>query len=173
MLTSIWMYQYILWNSFVTISWTYKSGTDGDYLNHFLGAVSIRKTVLLGMVIPMLKIRRPTGRLIFNMGIPIPGKTVFYIETGPWWFRPNPTDSWAAPCLFTLVLVSLCVSLEGKPLQCHRVHVGGPMSIVKWGIHGAKGLLYGKHRVVMMPTFYRHRMWSGWTGWRPSWYYET
>ena len=48
------------------------------------GAVSIRKTVLLGMAIPMLKIRRPTGRLIFNMGIPIPGKTVFYIETGPW-----------------------------------------------------------------------------------------
>ena len=47
------------------------------------GAVSIRKTVLLGMVIPMLKIRRPTDRLIFNMGIPIPGKTVFYIETGP------------------------------------------------------------------------------------------
>ena len=50
-----------------------------------LGAVSIRKTVLLGMAIPMLKIRRPTGRLIFNMGIPIPGKTVFYIETGPWY----------------------------------------------------------------------------------------
>ena len=49
-----------------------------------LGAVSIRKTVLPGMAIPMLKIRRPTGRLIFNMGIPIPGKTVFYIETGPW-----------------------------------------------------------------------------------------
>ena len=47
------------------------------------GAVSIRKTILLGMAIPMLKIRRPTGRLIFNMGIPIPGKTVFYIETGP------------------------------------------------------------------------------------------
>ena len=35
------------------------------------------------MVIPMLKIRRPTDRLIFIMGIPIPGKTVFYIETGP------------------------------------------------------------------------------------------
>ena len=35
----------------------------------------------------MLKIRRPTGRLIFNMGIPIPGKTVFYIETGPWLLR--------------------------------------------------------------------------------------
>ena len=36
-----------------------------------LGAVSIRKTVLPGMVIPMLKIRRPNGRLIFNMEITI------------------------------------------------------------------------------------------------------
>ena len=35
------------------------------------GAVSIRKTVLPGMAIPMLKIRRPNGRLIFNMGIAI------------------------------------------------------------------------------------------------------
>ena len=33
------------------------------------GAVSIRKTVLPGMAIPMLKIRRPNGRLIFNMEI--------------------------------------------------------------------------------------------------------
>ena len=33
----------------------------------YLGAVSIRKTVLPGMAIPMLKIRRPNGRLIFNM----------------------------------------------------------------------------------------------------------
>ena len=35
------------------------------------GAVSIRKTVLPGMAIPMLKIRRPNGRLIFNMEITI------------------------------------------------------------------------------------------------------
>ena len=34
----------------------------------------------------MLKIRRPLGRLIFNMGIAIPGKTVFLIETAPWSF---------------------------------------------------------------------------------------
>ena len=47
------------------------------------GAVSIRKTVLPGMAIPMLKIRRPNGRLIFNMGIPIPGKDGLCIETGP------------------------------------------------------------------------------------------
>ena len=38
----------------------------------------------LRMVISMLKIRRPLGRLIFNMGIAIPGKTVFLIETAPW-----------------------------------------------------------------------------------------
>ena len=36
------------------------------------------------MAIPMLKIRRPNGRLIFNMGIAIPSKTVFLIETAPW-----------------------------------------------------------------------------------------
>ena len=36
-----------------------------------LGAVSIRKTVLPAIAIPMLKIRRPNGRLIFNMEIAI------------------------------------------------------------------------------------------------------
>ena len=36
------------------------------------------------MAISMLKIRRPLGRLIFNMGIAIPGKTVFLIETAPY-----------------------------------------------------------------------------------------
>ena len=35
------------------------------------------------MAISMLRIRRPLGRLIFNMGIAIPGKTVFLIETAP------------------------------------------------------------------------------------------
>ena len=41
------------------------------YWHGLLGAVSIRKTVLPGMAIPMLKIRRPSGRLIFNMEIAI------------------------------------------------------------------------------------------------------
>ena len=40
-------------------------------ISNFQGAVSIRKTVLPGMAIPMLKIRRPNGRLIFNMEITI------------------------------------------------------------------------------------------------------
>ena len=39
--------------------------------NKAMGAVSIRKTVITGMAIPMLKIRRPNGRLIFNMEIAI------------------------------------------------------------------------------------------------------
>ena len=41
------------------------------FSNDPLGAVSIRKTVLPGMAIPMLKIRRPNGRLIFYMEIAI------------------------------------------------------------------------------------------------------
>ena len=41
------------------------------------------------MAISMLKIRRPLGRLIFNMGIAIPGKTVFLIETAPRCRKPN------------------------------------------------------------------------------------
>ena len=40
-------------------------------LRNTLGAISIRKMVLPGMAIPMLKIRRPNGRLIFNMEIAI------------------------------------------------------------------------------------------------------
>ena len=51
------------------------------------GPVSIKKTVLPGMAIPMLKIRRPNGRLIFNMGITIPSKTVVLIETAPRYLR--------------------------------------------------------------------------------------
>ena len=31
----------------------------------------------------MLKIRRSHERVIFNMGIPIPGKDCLYIESGP------------------------------------------------------------------------------------------
>ena len=42
-----------------------------EIFTDLLGAVSIRKTVLPGMAIPMLKIRRPNGRLIFNMEIAI------------------------------------------------------------------------------------------------------
>ena len=42
----------------------------------------------------MLKIRRPLGRLIFNMGIAIPGKTVFLIETAPRPQRNSQHSGW-------------------------------------------------------------------------------
>ena len=54
--------------SYLIIWW---SGIFNALMVNSLGAVSIRKTVLPGMAIPMLKIRRPNGRLIFNMEIAI------------------------------------------------------------------------------------------------------
>ena len=57
------------------------------YADYNLGPVSIKRPSYLRMAISMLKIRRPLGRLIFNMGIAIPGKTVFLIETAPWTAR--------------------------------------------------------------------------------------
>ena len=62
----------------------------------------------------MLKIRRPLGRLIFNMGIAIPGKTVFLTETAP----SNTT-------LDVLFNVSLNKQLNSKvagDLRCHEAH---------------------------------------------------
>ena len=46
------------------------------------GAVSIRKTVLLGMVIPMLKIRRPTGRHL-TWESPYLERRSFILRRGP------------------------------------------------------------------------------------------
>ena len=44
----------------------------------------------------MLKIRRPLGRLIFNMGIAIPDKTIFLIEMAPSMLREQSRWSSAA-----------------------------------------------------------------------------
>ena len=49
----------------------------------------------------MLKIRRSRDRLIFNMGIPIPGKDGLYSETGPW-RPPNPI---APPYTFSELII--------------------------------------------------------------------
>ena len=47
------------------------------------GSVSIYRCCLISIGIPMLKIRLSHDRLIFNMGIPIPGKDGLYIEMRP------------------------------------------------------------------------------------------
>ena len=105
------------------------------------GAVSIRKTVLLGMVIPMLKIRRPTGRLIFNMGIPIPGKTVFYIETGPWicivlalthWLHYNDVIMGMLASQITSLTIVYSIDYSGADQRKHQSSVS--LAFV-WGIH--------------------------------------
>ena len=72
------------------------------------GPVSIWRPSYLRMAISMLKIRRPLGRLIFNMGIAIPGKTVFLIETAPWFLASaSHQQPW---CRFCRVM-SLCLPL--------------------------------------------------------------
>ena len=43
---------------------------------------------------PVLKIRRPRHRLIFNMRIPVPGKTVFTSETSPGLINRQAESKW-------------------------------------------------------------------------------
>ena len=62
----------------------------------------------------MLKVRRPLGRLIFNMGIAIPGKTVFLIETAP---RPSSSGLFLRCLLFRMQQLShqatnFCLSIH-------------------------------------------------------------
>ena len=64
----------------------------------------------------MLKIRRPLGRLIFNMGIAIPGKTVFLIETGPrpQWVELMPRSRslwWASQVIGGMTMTKIEVSI--------------------------------------------------------------
>ena len=71
----------------------------GLHLWSLLG-VSIYSCRLTRIGIPMLKIRRSHDRLIFNMGIPIPGKDGLYIETGLRSLHSN-------TCLVSLVISRL------------------------------------------------------------------
>ena len=60
------------------------------------------------MAISMLKIRRPLGRLIFNMGIAIPGKTVFLIETAPWYRRVRRPRAYCPALILLSYLTTNC-----------------------------------------------------------------
>ena len=81
------------------------------------------------MAISMLKIRRPLGRLIFNMGIAIPGKTVFLIETAPWSpTSPRHQQPWYR--LYRInrsMSVTMMTSSNGKKKSALLAHcVGNP-----------------------------------------------
>ena len=76
------------------------------------------------MAISMLKIRRPLGRLIFNMGIAIPGKTVFLIETAPWTSR-QPRDRRQTSFLFKAIargpyVCNFSQSTQPRHYICHN-----------------------------------------------------
>ena len=72
----------------------------------------------------MLKIRRSHDRLIFNMGIPIPGKDCLYIETGPWSLYNGNTYAWkdglyieSWPCFSAQTPESRRLALESLTLD--------------------------------------------------------
>ena len=65
----------------------------------------------------MLKIRRPLGRLIFNMGIVIPGKTVFLIETAPRCVLHCTNKKLTAQC--QVHMIGSSVDYMPTPLWCH------------------------------------------------------
>ena len=70
------------------------------------------KTVLPGMGIPMLKIKRSRDRLIFNMGMPILVRRHLYIETAPgsW----NPSFSRARTCISYIINVMVAMTWRCK-----------------------------------------------------------
>ena len=70
------------------------------------------------MAISMLEIRRPLGRLIFNMGIAIPGKTVFLIETAP------------RLCSVTATILGVCFQFSLKLWQTQLILIDWLASMV-------------------------------------------
>ena len=77
------------------------------------------------MVISMLKIRRPLGRLIFNMGIAIPGKTVFLIETAPWMFSYKRAYNNLEWCMEISLYQSMIEKVKTSPLEKYDTKILG------------------------------------------------
>ena len=79
----------------------------------------------------MLKIRRPLGRLIFNMGIAIPGKTVFLIETAPWLI----SSQWHIYVSFKCVIIG---SGNGLASVQHQAIIWSNVGLLLIGLLGTK-----------------------------------
>ena len=81
----------------------------------------------------MLKIRRPLGRLIFNMGIAIPGKTVFLIETAP----RTSSKCWLASHNSTYSTVCLTANSDKyvRSKATTNKHLTGIQMIISWWSH--------------------------------------
>ena len=146
-----WKFSRSLRNAFVG-EWKRTNATLTGIVCRYLGITGIKtdsgpclniKTVLSTYGNSMLKIRRPLGRLIFNMGIAIPGKTVFLIETAPRtrqclaarvilfalteiWFYIWRQDVLSAVVESAATPLVLTVQAMGpQELQCHHWKTGG------------------------------------------------
>ena len=125
------------------------------------------------MAISMLKIRRPLGRLIFNMGIAIPGKTVFLIETAPWscWTINAGINSlrhgeaYMRQCIgSSLVQVMVCRLFGHKPLPEPHVANWTNLSTILVGIkqfleqrciQKLRPYIVGQHQFVNLANCFR------------------
>ena len=85
------------------------------------------------MAIYMLKIRRPLGRLIFNMGIAIPGKTVFLIETAPRaWCQARYEMILATSFQFWFHTHALQHADKGNIAATDAILLLGPLLVINW-----------------------------------------
>ena len=80
----------------------------------------------------MLKIRRPLGRLILNMGITIPGKTVFLIETAPWLFQNRKKETKTYILLFIGILLQLHYFTGNTKAYLATELTFSPNKIIPW-----------------------------------------
>ena len=99
----------------------------------------------------MLKIRRPLGRLIFNMGIAIPGKTVFL------WLCQNGTASFTKSMylntplyILSLTTVSLVRSALFKPCCSFDV-------IIVFLYTTNRRLNCLKTHILLLPVYHTHK----------------
>ena len=105
------------------------------------------------MAISMLKIRRPLGRLIFNMGIAIPGKTVFLIETAPCILRIPPTAPWLYPYYWLVHIGSQVKTRQNQSYKFKEFAKTSNFRILK-----KKKPLHMTHLLKLLDEMYKYKM---------------
>ena len=115
------------------------------------------------MVISMLKIRRPLGRLIFNMGIAIPGKTVFLIETAPRYQGRGTFMTWQLELLSRLAM-ELCLNLFHWFIPESSYCTLSQWCTAPWDRSAFKMTMHGKsskfHRMFEFPMVDMNKVWG-------------
>ena len=121
----------------------------------------------------MLKIRRPLGRLIFNMGIAIPGKTVFLIETAPrggflrihlwtllfYWLHNTPHEHMVLPLYFVEagVIALRHLSFRSGSLPDDTTPLHGHSLPLQWRHNGRSGVWNHQHRDCLLNRLFGRR----------------